>query len=229
MLIFLIYLLYKEYGLKNLQCYTSGTNNVEVRNGLLIITAKPENYENKEFTSGRIRQLGSGFRYGKFIMRARLPSGKHLWPALWLKSKIDTCYEEIDILEVRGQEPSTALFTGHSGKDDNNRVMRGTTQETNMDFSKEFHNFEIIWNANEIQWFIDNKLYFKLSSTKENWSEPKKVACPTGPFNNPENIIINLAVGGAFFSFTPLNQAEAKKFWIKSTFEVDYVKVYQEG
>jgi len=51
---------YIGYGRRNLQCYISGTNNVQVRNGILTITAKIQDAEDKHFTSGRIRQLGIG-------------------------------------------------------------------------------------------------------------------------------------------------------------------------
>lgn len=76
-----------------------------VQNGNLVITAKQQRMEDKEFTSGRIRQRGAGFTYGAYVVRARLARGDHLWPAIWLLGdETNSCrYEEIDIAEYRGQ------------------------------------------------------------------------------------------------------------------------------
>lgn len=76
-----------------------------MNNGNLVITAKKQRMEDKEFTSGRIRQRGAGFTYGAYVVRARLARGDHLWPAIWLMGdETNICrYEEIDIAEYRGQ------------------------------------------------------------------------------------------------------------------------------
>lgn len=106
-----------EFGGGNLQCYSR--NNVAVQNGNLVITARRENMQDKEYTSGRVRQKGSGFAYGAYVARARLARGDHLWPAIWLMPIDNDCrYEEIDIAEYRGQpgEARNVEMAGHWGR-----------------------------------------------------------------------------------------------------------------
>lgn len=81
--------LFSDWGNHELQYYTAGrTKNVRVENGNLVIEAHPEQYGGKQFTSGRINSIKS-WTYGIFEFRARLPKGKHLWPAIWLIPKED--------------------------------------------------------------------------------------------------------------------------------------------
>lgn len=67
-----------------LQCYTiDRRENANVKNGKLIITPVIEKWNNKSYTSARINSKHS-WTYGKFEVRARMPHGKHLWPAIWM-------------------------------------------------------------------------------------------------------------------------------------------------
>lgn len=74
-------------GNRELQCYTNRTDNVQLKNGHLILTARREDYNRKQFTSGRIHTSGRGWKYGKFEARARLPKGTDIATAL--VSKLD--------------------------------------------------------------------------------------------------------------------------------------------
>ena len=107
-------------GNNELQCYTDRAKNVQVYNGSLILTALPESYKNREFTSGRVHAKGPGWMYGFFEARARLPKGKHLWPAIWMVPTIGTYGPwpksgEIDIMEQRGQVSNSIEGTIHYG------------------------------------------------------------------------------------------------------------------
>ena len=82
-----------------------------MKNGWLILRATPLDAPEREhnFTSGKL--IGKkGFTYGKFEIRARMPSGKHLWPAFWMLPKqfvygqTFAASGEIDIMELRGDE-----------------------------------------------------------------------------------------------------------------------------
>lgn len=107
------------------QCYTPRSDNVSVENGMLVITARneqwtgpawpvsfgpdgvdPNEQATKPFTSGRITSQGNAsWKYGRFEMRARIPQGQGVWPAFWMMPE-DSAYGswaasgEIDILEV---------------------------------------------------------------------------------------------------------------------------------
>jgi len=217
-----------EYGGGNLQCYTR--NNVAVRDGNLVITARPERMEDKEYTSGRIRQKGSGFAYGAYVSRARLSRGDHLWPAQWLMPINNDCrYEEIDIAEYRGQasQARNLEMAGHWGRTWEHLTSKGILATTPFDLSADFHEFAVLWLPSKIEWYVDNVKYYEVSLTDGSFNgDSSKWPCrgePT-PFIEPSNFIFNLAVGGGFFQgYPPMNPAT----WSKPTMEVDWVRVYQ--
>ena len=90
-----------------------------MENGHLVIDVKVEDFEGKHFTSGRIHSKHA-WTFGKFEARARLPSGHHLWPAIWMMPR-DSKYGtwaasgEIDIMELRGDKPHEIMGTIHGG------------------------------------------------------------------------------------------------------------------
>ncbi|WP_233548363.1 glycoside hydrolase family 16 protein [Aurantiacibacter zhengii] len=107
------------------QCYTARPENIGIENGLLVITAREEDFTGpawpasfgpagvdtseratKPFTSGKLTTQGiASWTYGRFEMRARLPQGQGVWPAFWMLPE-DSAYGswaasgEIDILEA---------------------------------------------------------------------------------------------------------------------------------
>ena len=102
------------------QCYTSHRpQNVRVENGHLVIDVKVEEYQGRHFTSGRVHSKHA-WTYGRFEARARLTSGHHLWPAIWMMPR-DSKYGqwaasgEIDIMELRGDKPHEIMGTIHYG------------------------------------------------------------------------------------------------------------------
>jgi len=224
------FLRYLGYGKHNLQCYISGTNNVELRNGLLVITARIQDSKDKHFTSGRIRQLGSGSTFGKYVLRARVPAGARLWPGLWLKSKDTTkCYHEIDILEMMGEIPSRPIFTAHYGLKHNSIVKHGAAFQTPIDFSQDFHTFEVIWTPMTIAWYVDDQLYFQVPLKRSYWEAPNTLTCSAEPFSEAQGLIFNLAVGGAIYDpqkYPILTPEMARRNWTKPSLEIDYVRVY---
>jgi beta-glucanase (GH16 family) len=217
------------YGARNLQCYVR--DNVQVSNGILTITAKPERREDKEYTSGRIRQRGSGFAYGAYVIRARMARGDHLWPALWLLPLDNDCrYEEIDIAEYRGQpsEASSLEQAGHWGRRWDALTSRGAKVNAGVDLSRDFHEFAVLWLENKLEWYIDNVKYYEVVLNDGSWtSDPNKLPCrgEPRPFTDPSNFIFNVAVGGPFFDNFPVFDPSN---WSKPTLEIDWVRVYQE-
>ena len=202
------------------------TNNIKIKDGILTITALVEQVENKNFTSGRFRQTGDGLIYGYFVVRARLPKGNHLWPALWLLTRLDNCYQEIDIMEAKGNYPLRMVFTAHYGYNFTNLVRHGSANNTGIDFSLNFHEFGILWTPERLSWYIDHTLYYSVSLDRNTWSSPNKKPCEQGPFTQKMNFIFNMAVGGTFFNQKPFTPEEAKQ-WTKPTLEIDWVRVYQ--
>lgn len=225
------------WGNNEQQCYTEHRKeNVRVEGGNLVIEVKIENFENKRnYTSGRLRSKGA-WAYGRYEAKARLPSGKHLWPAIWMYPNSTAKYGgwpdsgEIDIMEMRGNEPTKVEGTIHYY---GGGAGSGATAFP-FDFSKDFHVFTLEWEKLEMRWLVDGKEYHKESLDKEWLWEGKKLYTEHGqPFDptNPFFWVLNVAVGGAFFGtwgpyVTPTEAADPA-VWPKHTMEVDYLRVYQ--
>ena len=233
-------------GNNELQCYTNRSANIKVRNGSLELWAHPEDYQGREFTSGRVHAKGAGWLYGKFEARARLPAGKHLWPAIWMVPVKSTygpwpASGEIDIMEARGQRTRSVEGTVHYGKSRENRGKVGSAQlEFPFDFSRDFHVFGFEWTNHSMTWSVDGKKFFSFD-TRRTFMAPdpnekdmkiqKDVYWRDGqPFDHPFKWILNVAVGGNYFNkklYGSVSRQEAKK-WPKPVMEVDWVKVWQD-
>jgi len=227
-------ILCKVYGGKDLQCYKDSSDNIAVRNGRLHITARPD-YSNGKYSSGRIRQKTAPFAYGAYVARMKLPKGKHLWPAFWLLLQNNNCmYEELDIVEYRGQETSKAEFAAHLGRNYSHLVSKGLSREMNKDLSADFHEYALLWIPRKLKWYIDGQLMHEQNTSWNYWTskapQNKKPCRYMDPlFQNPQPIIFNMAVGGGFFppnQYPPLKFEEAQN-WPQPSLEVDWVRIYQ--
>lgn len=222
-----------------LQCYTPRESNVYVKDGFLYVEAKPEAYGNKKYTSGRINTKKSvAWKYGKFEVRAKLPKGDYLWPALWMLPR-DYKYGgwaasgEIDIMEARGQntnQVSNALHYG--GAAPNNAHSGSGAMNFNTDFTADFHLFSAIWEKDMIQFLVDNKVV-STQNLKRNFFSGRGQNPYNDirqPFDQPFFFLINLAIGGNFFggNANSLTTATAQK-WSSPRLVVDYVRVYQDN
>ena len=128
-----------EYGLdgwgnNELQYYQE--ENVKVADGVMTISAKRENVESSQFTSGRIRTINMGdWTYGRFEFRAKMPVGQGLWAAIWMLPT-DSDYGgwassgEIDIMEYLGHDTTTVHGTIHYGGQWPDNQYRGKDYET---------------------------------------------------------------------------------------------------
>jgi len=74
------------WGNNELQYYTqSNLKNARVENGHLIIEALKENMEEMKYTSARMVTKNKGdWKYGRIEVKAKLPSGRGTWPAIWM-------------------------------------------------------------------------------------------------------------------------------------------------
>lgn len=204
-----------------------------MKDGSLVITARPEpgRFEGYDYTSGRVRQKGAGFAYGAYVTRARLPKGKHMWPAFWLFNATSDCkYEEIDILEYRGQEASVVHHAAHWGRNWSHIVSKDAAPNLPFDMSEGFHEYALLWRRQSLEFYVDDIKYTTMSLDPDEWRKGYNDPCGSEilPFTERSNFIINTAVGGNFFiDYPPLTLEEAQE-WPKATFEIDWVRVYQE-
>ncbi len=204
-----------------LEATTNSRNNVNVTGGNLNITAIKENYNGRTFTSARINTNGKkDFNFGRVDVRAKLPKGKGVWPAIWMLGSNDSTAPwpacgEIDIMELRGSSPTVNNTTMHYGNTTADHQYKGTQYvlpaSANGDFSSDFHIFSAVRSLNQMQFYVDGALYYTFKSSD---------ASPY-PFNNPFYVILNLAIGGDFDG----NPDASTTF--PQTMQVDYVRYYQ--
>ncbi|WP_421811285.1 glycoside hydrolase family 16 protein [Flagellimonas sp.] len=207
------------WGNQELQYYTDRPENVNVQNGVLLITAREESFEGSSYTSARLVTKDKfEQRYGRFEARIRLPYGQGIWPAFWmLGADIDENpwpgAGEIDIMEYRGQSPTVLIGSVHGpGYSGGDAISKEFTL-SNDRFDTGFHIFGIEWGPEYVNFYVDDVLYNQIT--------PEDV---TGPwvFDKPFYILMNLAVGGNFVG-SPNEETE-----FPQTMLVDYVRVYEE-
>ncbi|MBD5513135.1 MAG: family 16 glycosylhydrolase, partial [Lachnospiraceae bacterium] len=208
-----------------LQAYVDTTDNISVKDGNLVIQAIKDG---DKYTSGRINtQNKHDYTYGKFEVRAKVPSGKGFLPAFWMMPTDENYYGqwpkcgEIDVMEVMGQETNVAYSTLHFGEP--HTQQQGTYKLSKGDFSKEFHVYACEWDPDEFRFYVDGNLFY----TVNDWFTQKtgfgKVAYPA-PYDQPFYMILNLAVGGSWVGYPD----EKTQFGDNAQLVVDYVRVYQK-
>ena len=206
------------WGNGELQNYTSRPENIQVKDGMLQITAKKESYNGSQYTSARILTKGLfSQKYGRFEARIKMPYGQGMWPAFWLlgdetNESVWPNIGEIDIMEYKGQEPTTVHGTVHGpGYSGGNAITKSFTLP-NSRFDNDFHIFGVEWGKDYINFYVDDKLYNQIT--------PDKV---TGKwvYDHPFYIILNLAVGGNYVG------SPNSTTIFPQTMLVDYVRVYQ--
>jgi beta-glucanase (GH16 family) len=206
------------------QYYTEfRTENARQENGNLVIEAR-KNDNGHEWTSCRLTTRGKvSFLYGKIEFRAKAPTGDGTWAAGWLlgdayRDEISWPYcGEIDVLECVGREIDDETGDGINHASCHTRAyyfkqgnhISNTIKMKNM--NNEFHTYGVIWTPRGIEAYVDGTTYYtydKLDGELE-W-----------PFNNPQNLIINLAMGGGMGGdISP--EIESQKLI------VDYIRVYE--
>ena len=209
------------WGNNEWQYYRS--NNTSVANGFLTITAREENYGGQNYTSSRIKTEGLvDFTYGRVDIRAKLPRGQGIWPALWALgsnfAEVGWPYSgEIDIMEM----------IGGSGRED---TVHGTVHWNvgglnapyshayiggayyGSDFSAGFNVFSIIRTADGIEWRVNDAPYYRFDIDE---------SASRAPFRKPFFLIFNVAVGGNW----PGYPDETTSFPQKMI--VDYVRIFE--
>lgn len=213
-----------DWGNAQLEYDTARPTNVSLDGaGHLQIVARAENYNGAAYTSGRIKTQGLFSRsYGRFEARMKLPTGRGLWPAFWLLgSNIGTtpwpACGEIDVMEYRGQEPTTIHGSLHGpGYSGGSARTKAYTLPAGGRFDTGYHVFAIEWKTNQITYLVDGVPYQVLTPA----------SLPNGAqwvFDHPFFVILNLAVGGNYVGAPDASTV------FPQTLLVDYVRVYSVG
>ncbi|HEY9007500.1 MAG TPA: family 16 glycosylhydrolase [Ohtaekwangia sp.] len=194
-------------------------DNTTVQNGYLIITAKKENFSGSNYTSSRIITSGKqSFKYGRVDIRAALPKGKGIWPALWMLGQNigeigwPKC-GEIDIMELIGGD--TGDKTVHSTlhwDDAGTHASYGTSYTLPSGiFNDEFHVFSMVWTSTSITTYVDDQQFYVIDTTPAQMSE----------FQQKFFFIFNVAVGGDWPGSPDANTSFPQRMI------VDYIRVFQ--
>jgi len=202
------------WGNNELEVYTNSVDNVHLDTGYLHITAL--NPSPNSYTSGRLTTKGKKeFTYFRVDIRAKMPEGQGIWPALWaLGGNISTVSwpkcGEIDIMEYLGHTPSKVYGTLHW--DANGHQQNGSSFTLpSGKFSTGFHVFSLIWTPNQFKWMVDNQEYYFVP----------RGSVSAFPFDLPEFFIFNVAVGGNWPGPPDANTV------FPQSMIVDYIRVYQ--
>ena len=202
------------WGNNEFQIYTK--ENVFIRDEKLVIKATKQ--DNKYY-SGRITTKDKiEFQYGTVEVKAKLPTGTGVWPAIWmLGHDIDDIFwplcGEIDIMEYVGKTPGKIHTTLHTKDSYGQSINTKVTTIENIEDG--FHIYKMNWDKNKIQFSVDDNIVYTFSpanKNKINW-----------PFDKPFYLILNLAIGGEFGGF------EVDDNIFPQEFIVDYIKVYEDS
>lgn len=214
------------YGNNELQNYTNRAENARIENGGLVIEAREETYGGNAYTSAKlITKDKAAWTYGRYEIKAKMPEGQGLWPAIWMMPSDEAVYNawpacgEIDIMELLGNQPDKVYGTIHFGNP-HDQKQGSYTLSNGQTFANGYHVYTVDWMPNEIKWYIDGNLY----ATQNDWyTVNSAIAEPytyPAPFDRDFYLQMNVAVGGSW----PGNPDGTTTFSQKML--VDYVRVY---
>jgi len=221
-----------EYGMirnNEAQFYTyARPENARVENGVLVIEARRENWseagKTARYTSASVTtECRQYWRYGRIEVRAKLPTGRGTWPAIWMLGqnfsnkvgKVDwpRC-GEIDIMENVGFDPDTIHANIHTEAYNHVKGTNKGNRITVKDPWRDFHVYALDWSPQRIVMSVDGQDYFTF--------EDEGTGEAVWPFDQPFYLILNLAIGGSWGGQQGVDDAI-----FPQRFEIDYVRVYQ--
>jgi beta-glucanase (GH16 family) len=228
------------WGNNELEYYTDSKNNAyldkndsEAKDGKLVIkaikeTSPEEGGKTFDYTSSKIKTLGKfSMKYGRVDVRAKLPKGNGLWPAIWMLPVKDVyggwaASGEIDIMENKGRLPGEVYGTLHYGSTwPKNKYTGGTYKFPEGQSTTQYHVYSLEWEPGEIRWYVDGILF----ETQTSWyskgiAGEEKYSFPA-PFDQEFYLILNLALGGNFDGNKSVDENK-----MPATMDVDYVRTY---
>jgi len=211
---------------KEPQYYTHARKeNVRVEDGNLIIEARKEVFTDQglkaDYTSGSMNTLHKQhFKYGRIEVRAKVPKGLGVWPAIWMlgtdrgKVKWPNC-GEIDIMEFVGKDSTLVYGTVHYADSLNKYRMEGKKPVFGAPYD-DFHVYALEWDEKQIKLFYDDINYFTFDVQKAQQKDGNNI------FLKEYYLLLNLALGNGNNLGGVLHD-EA----LPATFLIDYVRVYQ--
>ena len=230
---------------KEAQYYTrERMENVRISKGVLVIEGRKEDFKNQKhkagskkrqeqrkaahYTSGSINTLGHAeFKYGRVEVRAKMPRGNGMWPAIWMMgTNLATVgwprCGEIDIMEYVGKDPHAIHANNHFANPEiKDKSLKGRAihkssgrgKITVKEPYKDFHVYAIEWDEKQIKFFVDDKQYGTLNIDVAGKGSDN-------PFRKPHYLLLNLAIGGSW-------GGKIDDSVLPQKYEIDYVRVFE--
>ena len=210
------------------QAYTDSVDNSFVGNGKLTIQVLKDKEVNGKsyYSSARLSSKGNvDFKYGRVDVRAKLARGLGTWPAIWMLPSETKEYGnwpnsgEIDIMEMVGFQLDKVHGTVHTGNYNHLKKTQKGAVKTIKDSSSTWHVYSMRWTASAITYLIDGVAYFKYKKQNGfmNW-----------PFDKPQHIILNVALGGSWGGYIDKGMFTAASSKPGPRMEIDFVRVFKE-
>jgi len=230
---------------KELQYYMKARKeNARVENGHLIIEARKERRPNPKSGKGPydwqrdrkfidytsaclITRKKFEFTYGRVEVRAKMPRGGGMWPAIWtVGAKYGDLGDpawprcgEIDIMEYFGKYPHRIYANAHfanpkiTDKAVHNSCIQEDGKITIQNPYDDFHVYAIEWDEKYIVFFVDDNRYasFRIDIAGKG---------PDNPFRKPHFLLLNLALGGS--AGGKIDDAVLPQKYV-----IDYVRIYE--
>jgi len=215
------------WGNQELQFYTrENLNNVFIEDGILNIKAVAEPVGSNPYTSARlVTKYRGDWLYGRIQVKAKMPSGRGVWPAIWMLPT-NWLYGdwpasgEIDIMEYVGYDPEIVHGTIHTGAFNHmiNTQIGYTRRVPTVE--DEFHLYEMIWEPGMIELYIDGDRFARFG-----FNPDTTIGIPNSdawPFDDAFHLILNLAIGGTWGGLRGVDPTI-----FPATMQVEYVRVFQ--
>jgi len=172
--------------------------------------------------SARVRSVNSfAFKYGKVEIKAKLPKGDWIWPAIWLLPKYNAYGQwpasgEIDLVESRGNDAScsaggrdtfgSTLHWGPGYPMDAFEKAHAEYKHDSGTLADDFHVYGLEWTAEHIITSIDGKEVLNFPFDQDMFTKGEFDASvnnpwqyeteQSAPFNQEFYFVFNVAVGG---------------------------------
>lgn len=221
------------------QAYTAQSENVRLEDGRLVLEAHYQGAGEPAFTSGRVHSAGKqSLHYGRVDVRARVPEGRGVWPAIWFLPEdpfryASTCGPataewqgngncdawpnsgEMDLMEHVGNQPGVVHGTVHTEHYYGGLGTQIGEAIIVPGLGREFQIYSLVWEADALAMYVDGHRYFAYRRLDE--------GSPQWPFDQPFHVILNLAVGGTWGrEGGPIDIGAFPR-----RLEIDYVRFFQ--
>lgn len=219
--------------------------NARCEGGMLVIEGRKEQVKNPRYregsafwkenrpeagyTSASVNTSGKKeFLYGRFEVRAKIPTAGGAWPAVWTLGRNmewPSC-GEIDIMEYYriGGVPHI-LANAAWGKDmpydaewDSSKIPFEHFLQKDARWAEKFHVWRMDWDSTAVRLYLDEELLNEITLEKTvNGAQGNY----THPFRQPHYLLLNLAIGG-----NNGGRPDDEAFPLR--YEIDYVRVYEK-